>query len=66
MPNIPQLENYDGGLVLDFFESPEYERKDDTHTDALARDYVRVHMLPWDDKAADVYTHLWPSVKINT
>lgn len=56
MADIPHIDDYNGGLVLDFFESPEYEQKDDTHTDALARDYVRVHMQPWEEKSAAIFS----------
>jgi hypothetical protein len=52
MFNAPIIDDYNGGLVLDFFDSSEYELQDDTNTDALARDYVRMHMLPWKEHEA--------------
>jgi hypothetical protein len=55
MLDAPIAEAYNGGLVLYFFDSPEYEFQDDTNTDALARDFVRMHMLPWEEKAARVW-----------
>ncbi|MDF1683970.1 MAG: hypothetical protein P1U36_04850 [Legionellaceae bacterium] len=56
MSNTPKKAYYNGGLVLDFLQSPEYELKDDIHTDALARDYVRMHMQPWEEKASRIFT----------
>ncbi len=55
MAEVSTAEDVSGGLVLDFFESNQYELKEDTDTDALARDYVRMHMLPWEESASRVW-----------
>lgn len=56
MFNSSEEKYYNGGLVLDFFRSAAYELQDDTCTDALARDYVRMHMLPWDEQASRIFS----------
>lgn len=56
MSNTRKTEYYNGGLILDFLKSPEYELKDDADTDALARDYVRMHMQPWEDQASRIFS----------